>query len=308
MRRKRASTTELSIVVVAHEMGRELPRTVRSLTRPYQQEIDSFPYEVIVVDNGSPSPVDRKTIEAIAPEVRLIRLDDAEVSPAVAVNRVVAKTSSPWLGIVLDGARLVTPGVVALARQALAIDDSALVTTLAWHLGPAHQTRSVLEGYDQATEDGLLARIEWPGDGYRLFEVSALAGANPDGWFGPINESCCMFMTRDRFLSVGGLDESFASPGGGYLNLDFFTRSLQHHGSAITVLLGEGSFHQIHGGVASNAADPVEVGRSFRGGIRIDPRPSLPPSKGRPRLLRADAAERGSMDHPRRHRRLTGLQ
>jgi glycosyltransferase involved in cell wall biosynthesis len=260
---KRTSSTELSIVVVAYDMDRELPRTVRSLTRPYQRDIASCPYEVIVADNGSPSPVDKEMIEAIAPEVRVVRFDDAAVSPAAVVNRVVAETDSPTVGIVLDGARLVTPGVIARARQALAIDDAAFVTTLAWHLGPDHQTRSALTGYNQATEDGLLARIEWPADGYRLFEVAALAGANPDGWFGPINESCCMFMSRDRYHSVGGLDESFTSPGGGYLNLDFFTRSLERHGDAVTVLLGEGSFHQIHGGVASNATDPADVGQSF---------------------------------------------
>jgi hypothetical protein len=246
---------ELSIVVAAFDMARELPRTVYSLSSTYQRGIEGFDYEIVVVDNGSPVAVDAPRIEAIAPNVRVIRMEGLGVSPAKAINRAVDATSGRTVGIVLDGARMVTPGVVALARSSLEINQRALVTTMAWHLGPDLQTISQQSGYSASVEDQLLRSIGWPEDGYRLFEIAALAAANRQGWFGSMNESCCTFLTRESFIALGGYDESFVSPGGGYVNLDFFLRATQRPSGEVIVLLGEGSFHQIHGGVATNAAD-----------------------------------------------------
>ncbi|MET0884236.1 MAG: glycosyltransferase family A protein, partial [Acidimicrobiales bacterium] len=48
----------LSVVVVTYDMERELPRTLRSLSADLQVGIEASDYEVIVVDNGSPRPVD----------------------------------------------------------------------------------------------------------------------------------------------------------------------------------------------------------------------------------------------------------
>ncbi len=253
---------DLSIVVAAFDMARELPRTVHSLCPEYQRGVGSVDYEIVVVDNGSPEQVDVEIIESIGPNVSVIRSEGLGVSPATAVNRAVAATSGRAVGVVLDGARMVTPGVVALGLSALELDPGALVTTLAWHLGPKHQTLSQQEGYGPTSEDLLLESIAWPADGYRLFEIAALAGSNTQGWFGPVNESCCTFMTRQSFDALGGYDETFASPGGGYVNLDFFSRAAERLPGSVIVLLGEGSFHQIHGGASSNAVDP-ERWRTF---------------------------------------------
>jgi len=51
----------------------------------------------------------------------------------------------------------------------------------------------------------------------------------------------------------GGFDERFQSPGGGLVNHDFLIRVLSRSEICPVIILGEGSFHQIHGGVASNA-------------------------------------------------------
>ena len=263
MQRRTRKRTELSLVVASYDMARELPRTVRSLARPYQREVDSLDYEIVVVDNGSPARPDAGALEAMAPGVTVVQADGAEASPARVVNQAVAATRGRHVGIVLDGARMVTPGVLALAQLALTMDPNALVTTMAWHLGPDHQSRSILAGYGAREEDLLLASIGWPADGYRLFEIAALAAANPRGFGGPINESCCTFLSRERFEALGGYEESFTSPGGGYVNLDFFTRALELAGTSLVVLLGEGSFHQIHGGAATNSGDPRETDRVF---------------------------------------------
>jgi len=60
-------------------------------------------------------------------------------------------------------------------------------------------------------------------------------------------------MRRDDFLRIGGMDERFASPGGGLANLDFFNRAHALPDVSPIMLLGEATFHQFHGGVASNA-------------------------------------------------------
>ena len=251
------SRPAISVVVVVHDMRREAPRTLLSLSPSYQRGVGADDYEIVVVDNGSDDPLTADEVRAIAPNACLHVMDDPGPTPAPAVNAGVALSRGWAVGIVIDGARMVTPGILANARRGLRLHPRAMVATLAWHLGPDHQSRSVPQGYDQATEDRLLESIAWPADGYRLFEVAALAGSNPGGWFGPLAESCCLFLPRALYDELGGYDERFDLPGGGFVNLDTFVRACELPDTELVVLLGEGSFHQLHGGVASNATGGV---------------------------------------------------
>ena len=74
------------------------------------------------------------------------------------------------------------------------------------------------DGYDQAYEDRLFEQIDWPTDGYRLFEIGHFIGDRD--WFDGVWESNCMFVPRKLLEQVGGFDESFSMPGGGYANLE----------------------------------------------------------------------------------------
>ena len=47
---------DVSIVVVNYNMARELPRTLLSLSRPYQKAGSHARSEIVVVDNGSAAP------------------------------------------------------------------------------------------------------------------------------------------------------------------------------------------------------------------------------------------------------------
>lgn len=231
-------------------MARELPRTVRSLSRPYQQGLDDIDYEIVVVDNGSPKPVRRQSLAGIDPGVRVRTVKNAHPSPAAAANAAVARTRGRAVCVILDGARLVTPGTLSAGLRAMKTHPRPVVTPMAWHLGPDHQSRSVPLGYGPAAEDELLAGIDWPKDGYRLFDIAALARSNPTGFFGQLNESCALMVPRALWDEVGGLDERFTQPGGGYVALDLFTRLVTSPGTELIVLLGEGSFHQVHGGAS----------------------------------------------------------
>jgi cephalosporin hydroxylase len=244
----------LSVVVVAYNMPREIPRTLLSLSAGYQRHIDPDDYEIIVVDNGSDPPVDRTTFAHLAGDFRLLRIDQASPSPAHAVNRGIAAARGDIVGVMIDGARIVTPGLLHFARHGARLHPRAVVASLGWYLGYDFQRWSMRSGYDQAQEDALLAGIEWPKDGYRLFDVATMDESSVEGWFQRITESNALFMQRALWHQLGGVDERFDAPGGGLVNLDTFRRAVELRDTRLVLLLGEATFHQIHGGVATNLA------------------------------------------------------
>ena len=244
----------VSLVVVVYNIPREAVRTLYSLSAAYQRHISADAYEVIVVDNGSTPPLDRAVIERLSGNFHLIRIDDASPSPAKAINRGLASARGDVIGVMIDGARIVTPGLLHFALHGAKLSPRAIVVTLGWHLGfDANQRLAMDAGYDKPREDALLASIDWPSDGYRLFEIAALDGSSAQGWLSTVNESNGLFMPREIWEELGGVEERFDAPGGGLLNLDTFRRAVETPDTQIVFLLGEGTFHQVHGGIATNA-------------------------------------------------------
>jgi hypothetical protein len=233
-------------------MARELPRTLQSLSVPYQRDIAADDYEVIVVDNGSPEAVDPSVLDRFPGHLLSARIDPAPPAPGRAANLGLQMASADFIGLVLDGARIASPGLLARALLARRLADQPIVASLAWHLGPTRHMDASDAAYDRAAEDALLAEIDWLRDGYRLFAVSTLAASSSRGWFRPMGESNGLFMPRSLWEELGGLDESFALPGGGLSNHDLFRRACELDDAQLVVLLGEGTFHQIHGGAATS--------------------------------------------------------
>jgi cephalosporin hydroxylase len=257
-------TAELAVVVVTYNMRREAARTLHSLSRSYQRGIDGLDYEVIVVDNGSRAEerLGENFVRSFGPQFRYLDLgDEALPSPARAINRAIAATDAPALALMIDGAHVLTPGVLRFGALALSTYEPAVAVTKQWYLGPGQQPQTVAAGYDKEYEDRLFEQIDWPADGYRLFDIGHFIG-NRD-WFDGDWESNCIFVPRSLIEQVGGMDESFSVPGGGFLNLDFFERMVGTPGVAVVTILGEGSFHQLHGGTTTNEAEPDELIRSY---------------------------------------------
>ncbi|HRW38736.1 MAG TPA: glycosyltransferase [Aquihabitans sp.] len=276
---------DISVVVVAYDMGRELPRTVRSLSPARQRGLDGHRLELIVVDNGSPEPVDADALAAAAGgPLRVIRLDPAPPSPARAANVGVAAAAGELVGLVVDGARLASPGLVAGAVAAAGLADRPVVTAPGYHLGAVPHMRAADAGYDQAAEDELLAASGWEDDGYRLFAHCTFGGSSSRGWFGPMGESSSLFLPRGLWDELGGLDEAFALPGGGLVNHDLYRRACALPGATLVQLLGEGTFHQIHGGAATSRRfgwDEMHADYVARRGERYVPPPNRPIHLGR---------------------------
>ncbi|MEO5718002.1 MAG: glycosyltransferase family A protein [Chthoniobacterales bacterium] len=242
----------LSVIVIVHDMRREAPRTLFSLSPGYQHGVAADDYEVIVVENGSSDPLSADEVERIAPNFRYLRHETSSSSPVEAVNLGVELARGEHVAVCVDGARILSPGIVRYLLAAFRAFPNPFVYTLGWHLGEEVQNLSIKKGYDQAAEDRLLDSIEWQSNGYALFSVSALALSCREGWFSTVAESNCFALRKTEFVRLGGFDVGFQAPGGGLVNLDFF--SLASSASELTpvLLLGEGTFHQIHGGVATN--------------------------------------------------------
>jgi hypothetical protein len=276
----------LSVVVVAHDMARELPRTLRSLSTPYQRQIAADDYEVIVVDNGSREPFDLGSAPDLPPHWRLIRIDPAPPSPAQAMNVGLRAARGDVVGMMIDGARMATPGLLHFALAGTTLAPRPVVTTLSWNLGwDSVQHFAIGGGYDPRREDELLDGLDWFEDGYRMFEIGAPTTASAQGWFQDLAETNALFMPAQLWHELGGVDERFDLPAGGFVNLDLLRRALEMPDTTQVVLLGEATFHQVHGDLEkrSDPANAAARGARWRaqyaeitGREWVNPRPQRP--------------------------------
>lgn len=251
----------VSIIVAFHDMAREAPRTLYTMSAQYQRGVSAEDYEVIAIDCGSSMPLDSAVVKRMGPNFTLVR-EARTPSPATAINRWALRSRGDLVCVCIDGARMLSPGIVRHMCDVARLSAEPVIATASFHLGPKVQNLSMQEGYCQAVEDAMLDRIDWRTDGYSLFSVSSFAGSSAKGWLRPLAESNCLGLPRGLFERLGGLEERFASPGGGFVNLDFYRRAVDAC-DMLVMLLGEGTFHQFHGGVATNVPMALRPGPSF---------------------------------------------
>lgn len=255
---------QISVVVVMHNMHREARRTLHTLTRDYQTNMAGVAYEVLVVDSNSAPPLDSDWVCSHGPEFGHLVVRSDTPTPTLAMNTGVSRSRGQIVACAIDGARMLSPGCIGMMARCHELFEHAFVFTPGYHLGQEPQSKAVLNGYDQRVEDEMLASITWQRNGYQLFDHAVLAGSCDDGLFRPYGESNFFSLPRGAYAKLNGLDEEFISPGGGYVNLDFYQRAMSAPDLVPINLVNEGSFHQFHGGVSTNIPASNQRHQLFR--------------------------------------------
>lgn len=242
----------LSIIVVVYRMSRQALNTLYSLSIRHQRNVIESDYEILVLENLSDDNLDPQAVQALGSNIRHFRRQETAVSPVNAINEGFREAHAPFIGLIIDGARMVTPRVVEYALAAARMSPDTLVAVPAFNLGPHLHHQHLDCDYGEAQEQQLLDSVNWKRNGYRLFDISNLGEANPRGLFQPFMENNCYFTSRNNFAAIGFADERFQYPGGGSLNLHMFRSiGMLPQCEPYCVMAGEGTFHQFHGGVTT---------------------------------------------------------
>ena len=142
---------KLSVIVTIYNMQKEAARTLYSLSAKYQQGIAEQDYEVIVVDNGSKTKYPREELESFGSNIRYLYIENAPPSPAYAMNYGVQQARGKYIGLMIDGARIVTPNILNYALKAFNVFSKPIITAPAWHIGPAIH-REAINNYGHTKE------------------------------------------------------------------------------------------------------------------------------------------------------------
>ena len=246
------SLYKLTILVVFFNGRREAERTLHSLTTKYQLDAVPGSYKVMVLDSGSTEPLDPERIKSFGKYFEYHYVETNYPSPAEALQKGLTFVDTPYVGISIDGARMLSPGIINGFFEILKIDKNPFVYTPRYYLGKYVQMDSVKRGYKKETEDLLLNSVNWKENGYHLFKISSIEQSE-EYEYDALGESNLFFCSTKELRESEQLDKPYYSLGGGLMNLDCFLFFTSHKHIKTYCLVGEATFHQIHGGVVSNA-------------------------------------------------------
>ena len=182
---------------------------------------------------------------------------ESSPSPANALNRGLELARGRAVAVMIDGAHVLTPGVLHFGMLGLSTYAPAVVSTQQWYVGPGEQNEAVSKGYDEGLRGpALRARSSGPSTATSSSTsgTSSVAATGSTGSGRATASSCrARCSTRsERWTTTSTL------PGGGFANLDFFERMTTSPRIKLVTILGEGSFHQVHGGTTTNAPESTE--------------------------------------------------
>jgi len=249
--RQNPDAVTVSFVLIVYDMPAQAQNTVRSLLPDYQLDACLQDYEVLIIENESANTMPREFLAGLPPNFTYHLRKEPQPTPVHAVNYGIERARGENICVMIDGARLLTPGVLKNTLRGHRISTRSIVTVPGYHLGFELQQKAVGSGYDSEHEQSLMHSISWPEDGYRLFDISCFSGSSAHGFYLPHSESNCISMPREIWKALGGYDARFDMRGGGVVNLDLYKRACEYPGVTHVFLHGEGTFHQFHGGVTT---------------------------------------------------------
>ena len=130
---------EISVIVVAYSMARQLENTLFTLSADFQQGVTERDYEVIVMENSSGDNLPPEVVAALPANFRYLLREESSATPVYAVNEAFSLCRGRYVCLMIDGARMVSPGIISAALQAFAVTDDAVVAVPGYHLGQDEQ-------------------------------------------------------------------------------------------------------------------------------------------------------------------------
>ena len=245
----------LSVIVIGYRMAAQLANTLFTLGPGYQRNVEELEYEVVVVENASDDCLGAAQLAELPSNFRYFRREETGRSPVAAINHGFGEARGEYIGLLVDGARMLSPRVLEYAALAWRMDPDSITTVPGYHVGNEQHHTLTDERAAYAAEAALLASVDWRANGYLLFSVATIGGGNRHGYLQPFMESNCLFASRRHFERIGFADTRFQLAGGGSINLHMFRALGMHPRARLVVLPGEGSFHQYHGGVTTRARE-----------------------------------------------------
>ena len=153
---RRPRKPRLSLVVVIYDMAEQARKTLQSLSPPYQRGVNTNDYEILLLENASPRPLGRAAAEACGDNIRYFYREETLPSPVPSARFGVAQARGDWLALMIDGARMASPGLVAALLDGSRLHPDTVIAVPSYHLGRVVQQEAVKDGYNEAEEHRLL--------------------------------------------------------------------------------------------------------------------------------------------------------
>lgn len=241
----------LTVIVIFFNGQREAARTLYSLSSEYQRDVNVKDYNVIVLDSGSTKPLDKSWVESFGSNFQYRYVNTENPAPTEALRVGLQMVETEYVGVIIDGAHILTPGILGYFFSIVKLNPDAFVFTTKYHIGDFHQNDSLTLGHNQEKEDQLFETVDWKRNGYLLYHISNFY-QSPFFEFSTSSESNCFFVKTEELRNTKVYNKNYYSKGGGLINLDTFKHLTLNSKLENYCLLGEGSFHQFHGGASTN--------------------------------------------------------
>ena len=254
----------LSILVIFYNNRREAPNTLYSLSAKYQSKVTSLQYNVIVIDSGSTEPLNKEEVLSYGPNFSYHKVSTKHPSPTEALRFGLGLIDTAYTGVIIDGAHILSPGILNYFFEIQSFKPNSFIYTTKYHLGDYHQNDSMTLGYNQEKEDQIIESVNWKDDGYLLYHICNFH-QSPFNEFIDSAESNCFFISTDALRDSKIFDKPYYSIGGGFINLDVFKYFIENESFDNYLIIGEGTFHQFHGGASTNVErtqHPIKIYRN----------------------------------------------